>query len=408
VVATIGFDTSALLPNFKEHSTRGIGRYVSELSRFLFERSDPQIKIVAFNQEKLLGGKLDRLLSFSPAGQQTLRQQLLYPSRLGSFAKTGIDALHFPAHMDVPAWGLGRYMLTVLDLIPHVLKDMYKEPQASWRYNLARWLEVKAIKNAGHIIAISQNTARDVNNLLGVPLERISVTALGVDRRFFDVKSSPEEKHALRSSFQIPPQVPIILYVGGIDQRKNYPVLLKSFKELLQARAENKEELPVLVIAGRIQLDKQYPKFLSILKELCLEERVLMPGFVSDQDLMRFYSAASLLLFPSLYEGFGLTPLEAMAAGLPVVSSNASAMPEVLGDAALSFDPNRVSEATQAMLSILRNKELALSLKERGRVQASKFTWESTGKKTLEAYRRFLSLDGGAASKRHGPLAENS
>ena len=140
---------------------------------------------------------------------------------------------------------------------------------------------------------------------------------------------------------------------------------------------------------------------------LGLKNELVLTGFVSDQDLLTLYAISSLFIFPSLYEGFGLPPLEAMAAGLPVVSSNTSAMPEVLGEAALTFDPKQSFQATQAMLSILQNKELALGLRAKGRAQAAKFNWENTAQKTVQVYKQVLRI-GGERTNKTTSRAENT
>lgn len=384
----IGLDTSALDPNFREHASRGIGRYVRELKRF-FDSQPELAQSVGYFDYKSLGdfGAIENVLKNFPVGRRTLTQQIIYPLKLKT--KLKFDLVHFPAHMDAPAFGFNNYLLTVLDLIPLVLSDLYKPDIPSWRFKLARYLEIRAIRQAKLIIAISECTARDVHSILGIPRERIVVTPLGVDPKFFDWKLQ-QSSAEVRTRLSIPISRPIILYVGGIDQRKNFIGLLKAFKGLLELSRDSSENRPLLVMAGRIEQDRQYPKLVNLIKELALELDVVQTGFVEDADLMNLYRISSVFFFPSLYEGFGLTPLEAMASGLPVVSSGRSAMAEVLGDGAIAVDPEDHVTVARTLNEVLRNSELALKLRHSGPKQAAKFTWENTGRLTLEAYRSML------------------
>lgn len=388
----VGLDTSALDDNFKNHSMRGIGRYVQELNRYFHNKTFPNVSIGTFDHSVFRQRSLvSSLIEALPAGRRTLTQQVLYPLRLNKAPLTAFDVVHFPAHMDAPAWSPKKYILTVLDLIPLVLKDLYKADKPSWRFTFARFLEIRAIKNAALIVAISENTANDVHRLLAVPREKIVVTPLGVDAKFFEAALT-EDREVLCRRYDISAHRPIVLYVGGIDQRKNYIGLLESFSKLLALSAQNKRPAPLLVMAGNIESDAQYPKLLAHIKKLGLASDMAMLGFVEDKDLLQLYALSSVFFFPSLYEGFGLPPLEALAAGTPVVSSDRSSMPEVLGDAALMIDPQNTSQAAEKLFAVLHEPGLAQSLRERGKIQARKFTWASTGEQTLKAYERLALM----------------
>ncbi len=409
---TIGLDTSALDPQFKEHAQRGIGRYVSNLARYFgHEGNATRVRVRPFDHRsaRMYGPRILRaahaMIDWLPAGRTTLRQQVVFPIQLryarsqlvagnpecGSAGSGRFDLLHFPAHMDAPAWGLRGYILTVLDLIPLVCADLYKAQHSGPRFRFARWLEMQAIKNARLILAISDNTARDVQRILGVAAERIVVTPLGVNDEFLRpaVLREDAKQDLLRRLGLIERGVqerPLILYVGGIDPRKNYKGTLNVFCAVLQECARRRLAPPVLLMIGNISKDKEYPRLLAHIERLGIGKDVILPGYVSDMDLGMLYQSAALFLFLSLYEGFGLPPLEAMAAGLPVVSSNTSSMREVLGEAGLLVDPNDVQQAAAAVLEVLSRKELAETLRERGRRQAALFTWEKTGKRTEEGY----------------------
>ncbi|MBN8549812.1 MAG: glycosyltransferase family 4 protein [Deltaproteobacteria bacterium] len=390
----VGLDTSALDGGFKNHSMRGIGRYVQELNRYFQSPRSQEVSVGTFDHAILHQPSLaSSIIAAMPAGRKTLSQQLLYPLRMANGPLKEFDVVHFTAHMDAPAWSPKKYILTVHDLIPLVLKDMYKADKPTWRFAFARFLDIRAIKNASLIIAISENTANDLTRVLGIPRERMVISYLGVDSKFYDAALT-EPRGGFCARFGIPSERPVVLYVGGIDQRKNFTGLIDSFERLLQISRETAKPEPVLVMAGNIQSDAQFPKLDALVKARGLTRDVIMPGFVDDKDLLQMYALSSVFFFPSLYEGFGLPPLEAMAAGTPVVSSNRSCMPEVLGDAVLMVDPSDTQQCAQQLYRVLHETGLAQSLRERGKVQARKFTWNAMGEQTLKAYERLARARG--------------
>lgn len=389
---TVGLDISALDAGFKEHAARGIGRYVRALHEHIaaLTGGGGALRVQTFDHRMLAPTPLlNALLKGFPAGRQTLRQQVLYPLRLRSLRARAIDIVHFPAHMDPPAWSPLRYVVSVMDLIPFVLADLYRADRPGWRFRFARYLETQAIRNAALVLTISEQTARDVTERLGVPEERIVVTPLGVERKFFEARRR-EDEAALRARYGLPAGRPLVLYVGGIDQRKNCRGLLEVFGRVLRARRAGGLSAPLLLMAGKIQQDRQYPALIELARNMELLADISMPGYVPDDDLLQLYPLSSVFLFMSLYEGFGLPPLEALAAGTPVVSSNSSAMPEVLGKAALLVHPEDYEGGAAAVLRILADAQFAAELKERGRAQARAFTWTRTAELTLAAYERFL------------------
>ena len=269
-----------------------------------------------------------------------------------------------------------------------MLSDLYRADRPGWRFALARRLELQAIKHAKLVLAISECTARDVERLLHIPAERIAVTHLGIDQRFHAAADSNIDREELCRRYALPADRKIVLYVGGIDQRKNMKGLLETFARVVRSRRDRSQELPVLVMAGAIEEDAEYPKLMRSIETLELQELVCMTGFVAEDDLPAFYKLGSVLFFPSLYEGFGLTPLEAMAVGTPVVSSNAACLPDVLGDAAALVAPDDYEGSASEIVSVLENDSYAEELIQKGRQQAAKFCWSDTGAATLAAYQR--------------------
>jgi glycosyltransferase involved in cell wall biosynthesis len=382
----VGLDVSALNPNFKSHAARGIGRYVRELKRSLTELSVGTVSVGEFEHDQIISqSRLKPILDWAPFGRTTLRQQIIYPLQLSNKNTCPFDIVHFPAHMDPPAWGMRNYIVTVLDLIPLVMSDLYKAINPSWRFKLARHLELQAIKNAALVVAISDHTARDCERLLGINPENIVVTPLGVDKKFFVSGEALPDVQVL-NKLGIPSNREIVLYLGGIDPRKNVPTLIKAFRHIRDSRSGK----PILVIAGKIADDKQYPQILKAVEAEKLGADVILPGFVADEDLLKLFRHTAVFVFPSLYEGFGLTPLEAMAAGVPVVSSNTSSMPEVLGKSAILINPESAQEIAEAALGVLNNQSIASELRVAGPKRAQLFTWQRTGETTLKAYERFL------------------
>lgn len=390
---TVGFDVSALTPGFKEHAMRGIGRYVAELNRY-FEanfgqhtrQTNNRISIQPFRHEEFSPSQsISNLVDKLPFGKVTVRQQILFPLSLAYRTKNRFDILHFPAHVDAPSWSIRDYIVTVHDLIPLVLADLYKAERPSWRFHLARYLELRAIRNATHLIAISQHTANDVHRILGVPFERISIVHQGLDDKFLN---APIASHY---NLNVDNSVPIVSYIGGIDPRKNINTLVRGFGDLVQRQRESSLVLPRLVIAGRISKDRQYPKLKALIKELSLEDLIIETDFISDDELFSLLAQSSAFFFPSLYEGFGLPPLEAMARGVAVVSSNTSCMPEVLGDAALYADPTDPVACGEALYRVINNPSLRAELSSKGKKQAQKYKWEDTARNTVDVYEKLLS-----------------
>jgi glycosyltransferase involved in cell wall biosynthesis len=189
---------------------------------------------------------------------------------------------------------------------------------------------------------------------------------------------------------------PYILYVGGINARKNIVRLFAAYERL-----NRRQPQVTLVVAGRRQW--QTGAIDAAFRELDLADRVHFTGYVDDADLPALYSAAELFVFPSLYEGFGLPPLEAMACGTPVVTSNISSLPEVVGDGALTVDPYDVDGLTTAIERVLTDQVLRVELRRRGVARAAGFTWQRTAQAVYAAYDQTLRLD--AASTRAGRRA---
>ena len=236
----------------------------------------------------------------------------------------------------------------------------------------------RAIERATRVLADSENTKADLVALLSVSPEKISVVPAGVEPRFRPVRDTVK-LNAVRARYKLPQW--FILAVGTLEPRKNLARLISAYAQLRRQTG-----LPhALVIAG-----KEGWLFQGIYDRVAgegLADHVHFPGFVADEDLPALYTLADLLAFPSLYEGFGLPPLEAMACGTPVVSSNNSSLPEAVGAAALQVDAEDVDGLADAMARVLGNANLRIRLADLGHAQAARFTWAEAAGKLLEAYR---------------------
>jgi glycosyltransferase involved in cell wall biosynthesis len=223
---------------------------------------------------------------------------------------------------------------------------------------------------------VSETTRRDVVTRYGIPPERVRVVYHGVNPRFKPVRLAASQQ--IKDKYQLPDQY--ILAVGTIEPRKNLVVLLEAYHVLRQHNPDLQ-----LVIAGKRGWHSE--PFFERLQTLGLTDQVKLLGFVPDEDLPALYNFAEAFAFPSIYEGFGLPVLEAMACGTPVVCSNTSSLPEVAGEAALLLAPTDTRGWSTALQQVLDNPALRADLRQRGLRQAAQFTWAETAQQTLALYR---------------------
>ena len=390
----IGVDIRGAEAGFKAHAQRGTGRYVRSVVERLpiAARKFPQqsIKIRKLgNRDLRLSTFEKRAIEFAPFGKLTLASQLFLPKRL---SRLGLDLIHFFSHADAPARGSAPYLVSVLDLIPLKFPDLYKADKPNWRFHLARSLENRAIARARGVIAISETTKRDVVELLGVSPEKVFVTPLAADECFLPIPVGGEARQAVvneaRQEFGLPRSLPILLYVGGIDPRKNVPFLLEVFADLLNSWPTR--EKPLLVFAGEHKGDDQYAELQRIADKLGIKDRIRELGFVPDELLPDLYSASDVLLFPSLYEGFGLPPLEAMSTGIPVVAGDNSSIAEVVSSGGKLVSATDKFGWVKAIREVLDDKNTAEHLVERGLRRAAEYSWDKTAELTLRAYQTFV------------------
>ncbi|GAB4506251.1 MAG: glycosyltransferase family 1 protein [Anaerolineales bacterium] len=237
----------------------------------------------------------------------------------------------------------------------------------------------RSVRRADFLLADSESTRRDLIELLGVPPDRVQVIYGGVDARFAPVEDA-EALRRVRETYA--GGRPFILAVGTLEPRKNYPTLIRAFAQARQAA-----RLPhALIIVGR--KGWVYEPIFAAVDELGLHDHVLFPGFVPDEELPVLYSAADVLVTPSFYEGFGLPALEAMACGTPVIVSDVSSLPEVVGDAGVRIDPRDEAGLAEAMVHVVQDSALRAALRAAGRERARRFTWDDAARELLAVYAR--------------------
>ena len=295
------------------------------------------------------------------------------------------DLVHIPLNR-VPLAMIRPYVVTVHDMS----SLLFEEEGSDLHLRLSRYRYRRGLLRANEVIAVSEATKRDIQNLLGIPPDHIHRVYNAPDPGFFahgDGADAQERKRILER-YQI--QYPYLLYAGNIRPHKNVPRLVEAFavvRDQLSAHPIYKD-LRLIIIGDTIS---QYPSVRQAVIKSRVENVVRFLGFVPFDTLRHFYEAATAFVFVSRYEGFGLPPLEAMACGTPVVASNVSSLPEVLGDAAVQVNPANVFEIARGITEVLLDDGLRAALVRCGREQAARFSWERTARQVLDIYHEACS-----------------
>jgi glycosyltransferase involved in cell wall biosynthesis len=360
----------------------GIGRYTVDLIHALSSRDrSPRLDITLLTTCSLAALPIDsccanhrlaashRLPGLMTWGNVALRQ---------AAQRLDLDVIHDPTGLTPFLFGAGRArtVVTVHDVFAWSLPG---HSTVADTFIYRHWLP-HVLPRVDAVITISQVSRADIVQYLRIPPQRIRVVYRCVGEAYHPV-SDPQIAR-VRKSYGLPQKY--FLFVGSVEERKNLRRLLQACADLWATG----EERPLVVVGARRW---KYSKIMNSVRELDLERRVIFTGHVPDSDLPALYNGADLFVFPSLYEGFGLPPLEAMACGTPVVCSNASSLPEVVGDAALTVDPHDVEALSEAMHRVLSDPDLADDLRRRGLERAARFTWDQAARETIDVYREVLS-----------------
>jgi glycosyltransferase involved in cell wall biosynthesis len=350
----------------------GIGQYILRLAEALAE-TDQENEFILLQSRKHKQALVEqpnfkRVSLWTPSHHRL--EQWTLPLEISPL---GLDVLHSPDFIP-PFRRDCKSVITVHDLAflfyPHILT------KESARY----YGQIDhAVRNTDHIIAVSKSTRRDIIHHLGVPETRITVIYEAANPIYRPLNDE-RLLHQVREKYHLPDD--FILFVSTIEPRKNVPTLLRAYRQLLDSYKRSE----ALVLAG--ERGWLFEEVFAVVEYLGLESNTLFLGRVPVGDLLYLYNAARLLVHPAVYEGFGLSPLEAMACGTPVVVSNVSSLPEVVGDAALLVDPDDVSGLTVALWRLLTDEDLRVNMREKGLKRAAFFSWEKAARETLAVYLR--------------------
>lgn len=289
------------------------------------------------------------------------------------FFNSKADIYHF-FNFIIPPKIKGRVVNTVYDMV----FIRYPETMNKPTYNIHKKNLKRSCQDADVILTISENTKKEIVEFMGVSPDKIEIAYPAVDRNIFypnkDYKLI-KEKYNINNEY--------ILYFGTIEPRKNISSIVKAFKIV----SEKNKDIS-LVLAGREGW--MYEEVFSLVKELGLEEKVIFTGYVPEENVSALYSCALAFVFPSLYEGFGIPPLEAMACGTPVIVSNTSSLPEVTGDAGILVNALDVENIAHEMGRLIEDNSLQSQCAEKGLIQAQKFSWDDSAKKVMDMYKKLL------------------
>ncbi|MFQ6100186.1 MAG: glycosyltransferase family 4 protein [Anaerolineae bacterium] len=357
------------------YRSAGVHQYIYHLLRHLGE-ADGRLRYTVLLGEGMLPSDvaITSLRSRWPTSRAAARvvwEQLVQPWALH---RIGADLVHGPVFVG-PLLTPCPVVVTIHDLSFIRFPGLFQPANRLYLTVLTRL----SARRARRLIAVSAHAAAESTRLLGVPPERVDVVYHGVDPAFRPLPD--DEVAAFRQRRGLPER--FVLFVGTLEPRKNLARLVEAFARIHDGRVR-------LVLAGG--KGWFYDELFAKVEALGLSEEVILPGYVMNDELPLWYNAATVLAYPSLYEGFGLPVLEAQACGTPVLTSNVSSLPEAAGDAAVMIDPYDVEALAAGLSRLLEDEALRRELREHGLAHASQFTWSHTAQETARVYRRALPV----------------
>lgn len=387
----IGIDCRTIL-NPEKGEGAGVGHYTYQLVRHLlkidkkntyflfFDRLVQRKRLTKFRQKNVL-------IRFFPFDQYKKLIPADYMHFLvnAAVSREELDVFHSP-NLVMPSIYKGPSVVTVHDL------SFYKFPETIPLQESRSLKKIipNILKEADKIIAVSKATAKDLEEIFNLPRKKIKVIYHGIDRRFFRKRGLAEIKK-IKKKYKISNNY--LLFLGTFEPRKNIVRLIEAYERfrngLIHSSISQKKDFfskYQLVLAGAE--DKNSKKIKEKIFKSRYRKDIILPGYIAADDLGRLFSGADLFIFSSLYEGFGLPIIEAMAKRVPVITSNVSSMPEVSQDAALLIDPYDVAQMAQAIYDVLTDKRLNKKLRDRGLKRAKNFKWEKCAKETLAIYKQ--------------------
>jgi glycosyltransferase involved in cell wall biosynthesis len=370
-----------LLTLSQSYRGAGINNYIYQLLHHLAQ-VDLDNQYTAFLGESrfITDGDIRLQVSKLPTVRPAVRvfwEQFIQPVVLAS---QKVDLLHALAFV-VPLLSPCPTVVTIYDLSFIHFPDAFRP----WNRLYLSFFTAWSARRARRVIAISESTRRDVVSRFGLPAERVDVVHCGVDGLFRPLPAA--EIESFRQRRGLPGE--FIFFIGTLEPRKNLETLVRAYARLLARCRDSGGDAPKLVIGGA--KGWYYERVFAAVEELGLVRHVIFPGYVAQEELPWWYGAATLFVYPSYHEGFGLPVLEAMRCGLPVITSNVSSLPEVAGDAGLLVGPMDVEELAEAMYRLLQDAALREELSQLGLERAAHFSWERTARETVSVYRRALN-----------------
>lgn len=368
----------------------GVGTYIRNVMRTLARVDAPGG--TGPGHAYLLVGTPDRLREFrglpanfvlqpTPTLASTWKTSLAFRRTLQTHQ---CDLLHIPHLFKTPRMAPCPYVITVHDVLDFIYR---RQNQAPWQNRMRLEMARFALARAAAVVAVSHATKADVLRIFGgaINADKIVVAHNALDERLTGGHSTPAERQFIAERYQV--NYPFLLYTGDIKPHKNVVKLIEAFSALKgELKKEEKyPDLKLIIIGNEIS---SHPDLRRTMIRSGVQHDVRFLGFVPIDVLRTFYDVAKVFVFPSLYEGFGLPPLEAMAQGTPVVTSNTSALPEVVGNAAVLVNPENVFEIMHGIKRALLDQPLRETLKQRGYEQAAHFSWETSVRQVLSIYDR--------------------
>ena len=365
----------------------GLARYIEQLVLHL-EKIDKKNEYVLFirddSQQSFKIKNLKFKIVEANISWYSFEEQVKFPKII---KQEKVDLMHFP-HWNVPIFYIAPYVVTIHDLTMF----HFPRPEATTLGPVKFWIKDKAhrfviknaVKKAKHIITTSEFTKHDLHFTLGVPLDKMVTT---YQAPFVNAIQDAGNTGKILEKYCV--DKPFVIYVGAAYPHKNVEGLLKAWQIFEQKYGSEYK----LLLVGKENYF--WTKIKSKIENLPAGQAglksVMHIGFVPDKELSQFYRHAKLYVFPSLYEGFGLPPLEAMVHGVPIASSNSSCLPEVLGEAALYFDPKNHVQMAEVIYSGLTDENIRHDLKVKGRSELKKYSWDRLTEQTLEIYQKGFS-----------------
>lgn len=298
------------------------------------------------------------------------------------------DLVHIPNLFSVPRGLPCPYVMTVHDILEHLSRA--RQQTGFWR-SLHFQMTKRVLRGAARVFAVSNFTKLEIERLFSIPAGRIEVVYNAIDERLLHGHASAADRQLIVERYQV--TYPFLLYAGRISPHKNVVRMIEAFSALKTELEKDQvfPDLKLIIIGDDLSGN---PDLRRTVIRSGMQHDVRFLGFVPIEVLRTFYDAAKIFVFPSLYEGFGLPPLEAMAHGTPVVTSNVSSLPEVVGNAAVLVHPENVFEIMRALHRVLLDQPLREKMKERSYRQAAKFSWEKSVRRIMDVYREVLSTKG--------------